>query len=564
MNIKPYDTRIQKLFQSAFYKIPRFQRPYSWDKGNIEDFWADVVMSDKAGHFIGSMVFYSGKGAQDLFVVDGQQRLTTITIFLAALRDTLTEVGETARAKGIQGFVERPDINAENRYVLLTETSYPYLQEYVQKQGAAELDLTPSDEEKGIQNAYQFARAGFKAVVDEIRGGTKSVEQKKRAIKKRLEEFRDALLSLDVIVIQLASEDDAYIVFETLNTRGKDLEPKDLIKNLLTKLVPAKSADVDSAKMKWNGMIQSLSESAANLDASTYLHHYWLSYFDYTPERTLFEKVKRQVKKANAPEFLSGIVKGVDTYRRIFEPENFSWKKEEGLLRNSLAALNIFKVRQPTPLVLAVLRAYFGAKISLKQARETIAAIERFHFMYTAVAGQSSSGGVSKMYAAAARDLSSESNEQKRATHLQEFKAKLKSRLPDKQTFKAGFSELRFSQSETRDKALIQYILGKIDGHLRKDATVDYSKMTIEHLAPQNPPAGTATPKLFATLGNLVFVSEDLNGKLKNKSFADKKTMMTNAGVPVDDIIKNANQWGDSEIKARTEALADLLHVKDI
>ena len=123
-------------------------------------------------------------------------------------------------------------------------------------------------------------------------------------------------------------------------------------------------------------MVQALSQSAASLDASTYLHHYWLSRFDYTPERTLFEKVKKHVNKQNASEFLDGIVKDVETYRRIFEPDNFAWEKEEEPLRASLTALGVFKVRQPTPLILAVLRAYFAKKISLKQARATIAAIE--------------------------------------------------------------------------------------------------------------------------------------------------------------------------------------------
>jgi uncharacterized protein with ParB-like and HNH nuclease domain len=291
VNIKPYDMRIQQLFLSAFYRIPRFQRTYSWDRGNIEDFWADIILSRKVGHFIGSMVLYVGRNSQELFVVDGQQRLTTITIFLAALRDMFTEVGETPLANGVQGFIERPDISAQKRYVLLTETSYPYFQEHVQKQGAADLDLKPSEEEKGIQSAYLFARSGFKAIVEETRASMPTVARQKAAIRERVEAFRTALLSLDVIVIQLDTEDDAYVVFETLNTRGKDLEPKDLIKNLLTKLLPAKSADVDSPKMKWNGMAKSLSESAASLDASTYLHHYWLSRFDYTPARTLFEKV---------------------------------------------------------------------------------------------------------------------------------------------------------------------------------------------------------------------------------------------------------------------------------
>jgi uncharacterized protein with ParB-like and HNH nuclease domain len=179
VNIKPYDTRIQKLLQSAFYKIPRFQRPYSWDRENIEDFWSDAIASGRAGHFIGSMVLYLGKNGQDLFVVDGQQRLTTITIFLAALRDVFTEVGEQGLAKGVHGFIERPDVNAELRYVLLTETSYPYFQEYVQKQGAAELDLNPSAEEQGIQSAYHFARTGLQSIVEEARAKAKSSPRQK-------------------------------------------------------------------------------------------------------------------------------------------------------------------------------------------------------------------------------------------------------------------------------------------------------------------------------------------------------------------------------------------------
>ena len=98
MNIKPSESTIRVMFQSAFYKIPRFQRPYSWDRGNIEEFWTDVIEGMATSYFIGSMVFY--KKGNETFVVDGQQRLTTLTIFLAALRDTLHEVGEESSRQG--------------------------------------------------------------------------------------------------------------------------------------------------------------------------------------------------------------------------------------------------------------------------------------------------------------------------------------------------------------------------------------------------------------------------------------------------------------------------------
>ena len=82
MQIKPYDRTIKAIFESGFYVIPRFQRPYSWTKENISDFWADVSIG-MDDYFIGSMVFYKEKGQQDVHnVVDGQQRLTSIVLLL--------------------------------------------------------------------------------------------------------------------------------------------------------------------------------------------------------------------------------------------------------------------------------------------------------------------------------------------------------------------------------------------------------------------------------------------------------------------------------------------------
>jgi hypothetical protein len=558
MNITPTDKRIRTLFQSNFYKIPRFQRPYSWDKGNIEDFWTDAVGGGKDGYFIGSMVMFGDKGDQELFVVDGQQRLTTITIFLAALRDTLLDAGEKDLAEGIQNVIQRNDIANKSRFVLLTETSYPYFQEYVQKLGAPDVTIEPSEEEKGIQSAYNFARERYKAMRDEAAGELEGAKRK-IAVRKKLEAARDRLLGLEVIIVQLDNEDDAYVVFETLNTRGKDLEPKDLIKNLLAKLIKPKNADVDPAKIKWKEMIDQIAASAASIDASTYLHHFWLSRYDYTPERTLFDKVKKRVTKSNAVEMLDAMVQDVEQYRRIFEPDNFAWDAEADSLRRSLRALAIFKVRQPTPMILSVLRAYRDKRISLKQARDTMAAIERFHFMHTAVAGLSSSGGVSFMYAAAARDLTNEGDTQKRAKLLQDFIAKLKARRPEEDAFVTGFIELRYSNAETRNRGLVRYILERLDMQVRKDAAIDYSKMTIEHIGPQNPD-GAAPLARYAEIGNLVLVSDDLNGKLKNKGFAEKKAIMNEAKLPLDEIVATAADWNDAVIDQRTEAIAKVVY----
>jgi hypothetical protein len=187
-------------------------------------------------------------------------------------------------------------------------------------------------------------------------------------------------------------------------------------------------------------------------------------------------------------------------------------------------------------------------------------AIERFHFMHTAVAGLSSSGGMSMMYAAAARDLTNEADTQKRAKALQDFQTKIKGRRPEKESFITGFSELRYSNAETRNKALVRYILERFDIQIRQDAAINYSSMTIEHVGSQNPKGAPALSQ-YAEIGNLVLVSEELNGKLKNKSFVEKKKIMKEAGLPLDPTLATANDWDDATIERRTDAIAKALFI---
>ncbi len=106
MKIESTDQEIRTLLSSGYYKIPRFQRPYSWDRENIQEFWDDVVRDHSGEYFIGSMVVYKAH-TQYFGVVDGQQRLTTITILLCVLRNTLSSLKFKDLAKGIHGLVER-------------------------------------------------------------------------------------------------------------------------------------------------------------------------------------------------------------------------------------------------------------------------------------------------------------------------------------------------------------------------------------------------------------------------------------------------------------------------
>ena len=102
MKIQSIDKNIKEVLESGFYRIPRFQRPYSWDPENIEDFWNDVIINADSDYFIGSMVVFKPPTSDTASVVDGQQRLTTITMMLAALRNAFKGAGFTDLYSGPQ------------------------------------------------------------------------------------------------------------------------------------------------------------------------------------------------------------------------------------------------------------------------------------------------------------------------------------------------------------------------------------------------------------------------------------------------------------------------------
>jgi len=564
MQIKPTDKTLKNLLESSFFKIPRFQRAYSWDKENVDDFWTDAITSDQADYFIGSFVVYpESKGSDTFMVVDGQQRLTTATLLLAAIRNAFDALGQVDNAKGVQKLVEREDINNQRRFILLTETSYPYLQEHIQKYGKAELPKTAGREEQALEAAFVYLTHQVNSVVQSVETDA-SINAKKKTEEKRarLLKLRDNVLRLQLIMVELTDEDEAYLIFETLNTRGKDLGIADLVKNLITKLSKPSNRDVDTAKEKWNKILSYFDESAVGTDINSFIHHSWLSRHPYTGKERLFRDIRMNVTKANVAQFLEELVCDAEIYRAIFEPNTVKWKKEEADIRTSLAALNIFRVVQPVPMTLALLRAYRDGPLSLKKIRAILMQLENFHVQFTALTAQRTGGGTAKMYAAAAEQLSKSTNAQSAANTLTDFQAKMQARKPSFAEFEAGFKELAFSTENTKQKALVQYILRRLDQHQRGSTPIDYGLMTIEHIAPENPPSGTARTKRLAQIGNLLLLDEVGNGKVANKDFPAKKLIYQSYGVPVDKAISTATSWGDKEIEARTTDLAKTAYNK--
>lgn len=121
---------------------------------------------------------------------------------------------------------------------------------------------------------------------------------------------------------------------------------------------------------------------------------------------------------------------------------------------------------------------------------------------------------------------------------------------------------MEYSSENTKQKALVQYILKRLDRHQRGSTPIDYNLMTIEHVAPENPKPGVVGAKNYANIGNLLLMDEKRNGDLGNKDFLVKKAVYKASGVPLDKTLAAAQVWGDSGIASRASDLAAMAYKK--
>ena len=470
--------------------------------------------------------------------------------------------GSTLLAGGVHRLIERHDINNKAQYVLQTESSYPYLQEFIQKDGKPHAAKNVGDEEKTLEDSFEYITNQITQTVNGIKQNqtlrNKAIEAK---IKEALTGIRDKVLALKVIYIDLDNEDDAYLIFETLNTRGKDLTLSDLVKGHLTKLLRPSNKNVDITKDTWHKMVELIEGSQAELTVTNYLHHYWLSKHEYVTVKKLYRDLKRRVTKNDAKDFLDSLAKDAKIYREIQETTYRKWKKEERPIKESLDALNLFRVKQPLPMVLAVMHDYEAVHIKQKHVVDILAAIEKFHFIFTAITSQRSSGGISFMYALHARSLHNAAGIQAKLKVLNELNVKLKSKTPTFEEFKPAFLNLRYSRSFTKQRKLIHYVLAKIDETNASGVAIDYDRMSIEHLNALNPTAAILAAQ-SDSIGNLILAEPDFNNKLGNKPFANKLTMLKRSKIFLDPPLVSATTWTPTEITQRGEWLADAAYQK--
>jgi uncharacterized protein with ParB-like and HNH nuclease domain len=557
MKIEANDKQVQDIFSLGYFKIPRFQRPYSWTEEEVKNFWDDVVIEEHKQYFIGSMVVYQIEKPY-FGIVDGQQRLTTITLMLAAIRNAFIRLGELNLSRGVHNYIEKANIDNVNEFILNSETSFPYLQDHIQSFEGAKVDCTVGHEELKLKNAFELINEKLSPLIpkyQEIDAQLDFPDESRLAVIDSLKTIRNKILSLKLVFIQLDNEDDAYLIFETLNTRGKDLTTPDLVKNLLLKKVKSSNKTLDNSKIIWNKILEKFDDYGLENEMESFLHHHWLSKYGDTTEKKLFGEIKEYVTTSElALSLLVEFQKNADYYASIRNPNNYSWTPEENELKECLQSFNLLNVKQQMPMVLSLIRGYREQKLTLRALLKIILKIESFHFVFNRITSQHSSGSISTLYYRHARDLTKTNNHDKIQSIFSSLSGSLKSKLPEFEEFEIEFANLIYTKSKTRNRKIITYILSRFMGKNINGLPIDYELTSIEHILPQSK---ECNEDVVGSIGNLILVDRETNSEvLKNLYFTKKIEILVNKGYPLDSDLLNANQWTEKEIRDRAKSMA--------
>jgi uncharacterized protein with ParB-like and HNH nuclease domain len=565
MELHAYTRTISDLFSvKRKYIVPRFQRAYSWSKEQIKELWDDItaniqVDSDECikheEYFIGALVLVGDDKSNVLQIVDGQQRLTTITILLSVLCERFKELEKNNLAEAIfKNYIEGQDDDGKNYFKLDNETPKPFFQksiQYIDK----EKSTPQTDEEKTLLSSYQdfYTFTARENLASRFRIDRRIDDEKYEIL---LRAIRDQVVKyLKVIFITVTEEEEAYTIFETLNARGMNLSFVDLIKNRLFKELNDTHPD-DDAKTTWKNIRTVIASRDAVGSLETFVRHWWISKYSYVREENIYKDFKKlwTEDKIDAKEFIKELYLDSKTYIKIASPLQEDFKQqEEKSIYNCLSAFKVFDITQQRPFLLSLFKARERRILKFDDQKEIMIFLERFHFMFNAVCSLRPSG-IEGSYSRAARDLQNAPDKRRAREILHILKESLATRIPDQIVFTDKFKELKFYNGYTRHKKLIQYIFNKIER----------SKLTTNELAPENISLehilcqSKNDKEIIGKVGNLLPLSQELNEKAKDKSVPDKLSIYQESKyfLPKEFAAECVTPWNAKAIERRTENLA--------
>lgn len=499
------------------FAVPRFQRNYKWDEDQWEELWEDLIASaenDKE-HYMGAIVLKTHETRKHFEIIDGQQRLVTLTLLiLAAVKcfETWAEEGHESAANIERSQLYRGRFLRAKDAASLVETSRLVLN----RNDAAFfkstlLQLRKPAAPNRLRESERLMWRAFTYYVNQLQGRFGS-DHDAKGLSHLLDAASDKLLFIQILV---SDEMDAYTVFETLNARGTQLTVTDLLKNYLFSRFGQDENAIDVAEDQWNRITTSKEKDFPKL-----LRHYWNSHHGVTRPPRLFKEIRESIKQHDdALALLDALETVSNLYSALRNPDDELWL-ELPAARKFVAEIDLFGVTQCYPLLFAAwqhLRSEFVAVLR-------ICSVISFRYI---VIGKLNTQPMERAYVDAARKV----RQGVITTPAQVFASLRSLYVPDEQ-FEADFALAKIPAPNK----LIRYVLFAIENHLSANIrSYEGDGATVEHILPENPDEAwlavfpEANSDIYR-LGNYTLLEAGANRKIERKQINDKKTEYLKSG----------------------------------
>lgn len=527
------------------FVIPIYQRTYSWHQAQCEQLFKDILRISQSdnihGHFVGSVVYFQQSihtvsDVPRLLVIDGQQRLTTITLLIAALAE----------------FVKDHPCDIE--------TNHTKLQNYY---------LFNNEEDGDLHFKLLLTRSDKQTLIDLLKGISPSEPKslrvfenfqffKQRITAANVTDVYNGLMRLFIVDVALEKDiDNPQLIFESLNSTGLDLSQADLIRNYVL-MGQEVSLQTEIYEQHWFPMEQSFSNEYA----------VWFNAFmrDYLSVKTgtipridqVYDAFKLFVQSTNAPGPIKDVVADIHRYAQFYV--NMVLHKEtNALLQKAFKRISRLKVDVSYPFLLAVYQDYTTQSLSELEFHKILCLVENYVFR-RAICGIPTNS-MNKTFANLYKSVRKES-------YLESIEAAFL--LLD--SYKKFPSDTEF-QKEIVIKDVYNfrnrnYLLDRLENYHRKEP-VPVDEYTIEHILPQNKDLSSEWKSMLGsdwqsvqneylhTLGNLTLTG--YNSELSDRPFSQKKTIdggFNHSPIHLNDSLRAIDTWNAEQIKKRAEALA--------
>ena len=520
MNFNTTNNTFRQLMGNGLgYRVPSFQRDYSWSADEWDDLWQDVTglfgEDPEPAHYMGYLVLQSSDN-REFDIIDGQQRMTTLSLLMLAAISHLTDLAapedpedpQFRRARQLRGnyigYLDPVSLVPRSKLTLNRHDDRFYQNYLVPLERLPQRGLNPSE------HLLRRAFAWFRERIGEYCGDDGE------AVARFVDTAVDKLF---FTVITVTDELNAFTVFETLNARGVRLSATDLLKNYLFSLISRErthESEIRTLENRWEAIVGFLgSESFPE-----FLRIFWNSRNRLVRKFELFKTIRSRVgDKAGAFALIRDMDRHARVYAALRSPEDDTWTARE---RDSLAQLQMFNVRQP----LAVLLAAFD-----RFEQEDRSGFERFlraiavvSFRYNVICGRQSNEQEMR-YNDIARGLSVG-----RIAGVAEAIGALRPVYPSDGEFRTAFADKALRTTSSRNKKVVRFILFRIEEHL-SGSSLDFesARYGIEHVLPEHPGGDweqfddRQRDAFTYRLGNLTLLNTAANRDLGNAGFDEKR-----------------------------------------